>query len=193
MRILVISDTHGSTQRVFTIYEKLAASSPIDLIIHCGDFYTDALQIERKLSVPVTWVKGNCDGAYGDDDYKIVATEYGNLLVTHGHMEKVNFSQQNLYYKALESDCCAAVYGHTHRAVSTEAGGIYLFNPGSLTSPRDGSSGTFGLLTTSAESFDGHIYDYCAFLSDSPSGTPPEKTKVQGGFLRKLLNYSDRF
>lgn len=191
MRIFVISDTHGNIDRVCKVYTKLLTQGPIDLIIHCGDFYADAVQIEQRIGVPVTKVKGNCDGLCGEESYAVVSTEYGNLLVTHGHMEMVNFSQQNLYYRALELDCRAAIYGHTHQAVFTEAGGVYLFNPGSLTRPRDGSAGTFGLIITSAEHFKGYLYEYNSFLSENPP--KPTKPKTQGGFLRNLLNYSDRF
>lgn len=191
MRILVLSDTHGETSRVYKVYEKLSSQGPLDLIIHCGDYYKDAIQIGERTGIPVAWVKGNTDGSFSENEYTIVETEFGNLLVTHGHMENVDFSQQNLYYKALEKGCCAAIYGHTHRAVFTEAGGVYLLNPGSLSKPRDGSGGTFGLILTSQEHFRGYIYHYNDFLSKN------EKTgggsKVQGGYLRNLLNYSDRF
>ena len=198
MRIFVISDTHGNTSRVYEVYGKLLEQGPIDLIIHCGDYYIDALQIEDRTGIPVTKVKGNSDDSYDETQYAIVPTEYGNLLVTHGHMEMVSFTQQNLYYKALDLDCRAAIYGHTHQALFTEAGGVYLFNPGSLTQPRDGSSGTFGLILTSPDQFQANLYEYDSFFAENPSKNLSEKpsktvSKKQGGFLRNLFNYSDRF
>lgn len=196
MRILVLSDTHGSTARALDVYKKLKKNGPVDLIIHCGDFYTDAIKLGEITGVPTAWVKGNCDGSFDDDNYQIVETEYGNIFVTHGHMENVDFSQQNVYYRAIEKGCVAALFGHTHRAVSAEAGGIHLMNPGSLTKPRDGSGGTFGLITTDSENFRGVIYEYDKFMSsggDGGNGSGGAKTKVQGGYIRSLLNYSDRF
>ncbi|MBR3182931.1 MAG: metallophosphoesterase, partial [Firmicutes bacterium] len=49
MRILIVSDTHGSVQRVLDIYKKLAKESPVDLIAHCGDYSDDALKIQNTL------------------------------------------------------------------------------------------------------------------------------------------------
>lgn len=205
MRILVLSDTHGDNSRAYDVYDKLKKESPVDLIIHCGDHYKDAIQMGERTGCPVVWVKGNTDGAFSDSDYAIVETPYGNLLVTHGHMENVDFSQQNLYYKALEKDCVGALYGHTHRSAFTEMGDVFMMNPGSLTKPRDGSGGTFGLLVLEPEYYRGYIHRYSDFLaksSASSSGTTPgsgngsnsgNKPKVQGGYLRSLLNYSDRF
>lgn len=199
MRILVLSDTHGELGRAYQVFDKLKKETPVDLIIHCGDHYKDAIQLSERTGMPVVWVKGNTDGAFSDNDYTIVETPYGNLLVTHGHMENVDFSQQNLYYKAQEKDCVAALYGHTHRAAFTETGGIYLMNPGSLTKPRDGSGGTFGILIAESDYLAGRIHRFEDFMSKSSgsdssgSGGQGSKPKVQGGYLRSLLNYSDRF
>ena len=216
MRILVLSDTHGDISRACQIYHILQKQGQVDLIIHCGDYYKDAIHMSERLGAPTVWVKGNTDGSFDENGYTIVDTECGSLLVTHGHMENVDFSQQNLYYKALEHDCCAAIFGHTHRAVSAEAGGIHLLNPGSLTRPRDGSGGTFGLIHTGPDYFRGQICRYDDFIRQSgsdvsddgsggsngsggsggnggPKGGSGSKPKVQGGYLRGLLNYSDRF
>ena len=198
MRILVVSDTHGQCGRVYEIYKKLVTEAPLDLIVHCGDYSSDALEIQARLRVHVAWVKGNCDGGFGDDNWSILETEYGNFLITHGHMENVDFSQQNLYYKALENDCIGAFYGHTHRSAYTQIGDVYMMNPGSLTKPRDGSGGTFGLIVTTEDSVWGKIYRYEDFMAESgPSGgsgpAEKKKPKVQGGKLRDMLNYSDRF
>lgn len=196
MRILVISDTHGSCDRVYEVYKKLVSEAPVDIIVHCGDYASDAMEIQARLGIHVAWVKGNCDGCFSDDSWSILETEYGNFLITHGHIENVNFSQQNLYYKALENDCTGAFYGHTHRGTYTQVEDIYLMNPGSLTKPRDGSGGTFGLMVTTEDSVWGKIYHYEDFMACG--GCPgnkqeKKKTKVQGGKLRSMLNYSDRF
>ena len=101
MKILAVSDTHGDCSRVIDVYQKLAKESPVDVIVHCGDYAADARELQARLGVHVAWVKGNCDGSYGDTDWSILETEAGNFLITHGHMEQVDFSKQNIYYKAL--------------------------------------------------------------------------------------------
>ena len=192
MQILVISDTHGSIFSAYEIYNKLCQTNRPDLVVHCGDFYMDAIELQNKITSPVVWVKGNCDGAYGDNNYKIVETEYGNIYVSHGHTENISNGMETLYNRAIENHCVAAFFGHTHRAVSTECNGIHLVNPGSLTKPRDGSSGTFAIVTTGSEYFHGQIYNYNDFISCGLEAKSKRK-KVVGGKLKDIFNYSDRF
>lgn len=191
MRILVVSDTHGDSGRVYDVYKKLVSEAPIDIIVHCGDYIDDALEIQARLGKKVCCVKGNCDGEFDEDGYAILETEAGDFLVVHGHMQDVGYSQERVYYLALEHDCIGVLFGHTHRAVFNELDDFYFMNPGSLSRPRDGSGGTFGLLVTDEESVWGKIYRYEDFMGNSGS-TPQKKPKVQGGHLRSILNYSDR-
>ena len=182
MKILALSDTHGKLDKVRDIWPKL---TDIDMIIHAGDFIRDGKALSKELKVPVVTVKGNCDNGYSHDDFETVATEYGDILVTHGHMENVKYRLDNLLYKALENDCRAVVFGHTHRAFVGEDKGIHLINPGSLTLPRDGSDGSYAIIRTSKDSFDASIVYYSTIMGGRK---PP-----QSGFLRNLMNYCDRF
>ena len=194
MRILVISDTHAKCNRVYDVYKKLISEAPIDIIVHCGDYFTDALEIQARLGCKVLWVKGNSDGCFDDDNYAILETEAGDFMVVHGHRQDVGYSQEKLYYFALEHDCIGAFYGHTHRAGYSDLDDFYIMNPGSLSDPRDGSGGTFGLVVTSEDNVWGKIYRYDDFMGeDEPKRTGTSKPKVHGGHLRDLLNYSDRF
>lgn len=182
MKILVISDTHGKLNKVRDIFPKL---KDIDLIIHAGDYLKDGETLGKEFGIPAVAVKGNCDGSYSSSDFEIVETEYGRILVTHGHAENVNFHLTNLMYKALENDCKAAVFGHTHRAHIEESDGFYFVNPGSLTQPRDGSDGSYAIIRTTETSFDASIVYYSTIMGP--------KKKPQSGFIRNMLNYSDRF
>lgn len=182
MKIFVISDTHGKTDKVMEVWKKL---TNVDLIIHLGDYERDALYLEKAMETEVISVKGNMDGSYSKDDYKILETEYGKLLLTHGHMENVKMSPLNLVYKAQEMDCKVALFGHTHRPVYDEVNGIYLVNPGSLSMPRDGSNGSYAIINTEPDDF------HCSIVYYSD---PTQKKKPpQRGRLSTMLNYSDRF
>ncbi|MEF9922304.1 MAG: metallophosphoesterase [Anaerovoracaceae bacterium] len=191
MKIFVISDTHGMLSKAIEVFEGL---TDIDLIIHCGDYDRDAINLGDYFGVDVITVKGNSDGSYSDDDYKIVDTPYGQIYVTHGHMQNVNFSYDKIYYTAAEKNCIAAIFGHTHKPIFEENNGIYMINPGSLSMPRDGSQGSYAIIHSSKEDFYGSIIYYDDIVK-TPKATPPvdKKKKVQGGFLRGLLNHSDRF
>lgn len=88
MKILLISDTHGDISKVIEILDRVKG---IDMILHCGDYETDARILENCTDIPVISVTGNCDG--GSDYRKTVETPAGKLLITHGHMEAVGFTQ----------------------------------------------------------------------------------------------------
>lgn len=181
MKILVIGDTHGKLDKFYKVYDRLKG---IDLIIHTGDFKNDAIEIADALDIPVVGVKGNCDGSMSSSDFETVETEYGNILVTHGHMQGVSYSDDRLIYLAEENDCVAVCFGHTHVPCYTEYDGIYVINPGSLTRPRDGSSGSYGIITTTESTFAASIVYYNSTF---------DKEKPKAGFVSSLLNYSDRF
>ena len=181
MKIFVTGDTHGKLNKVRDIWKKL---SDIDLILHTGDYYRDAQVLEDEFHVPVIAVRGNCDGG-GRQDFEIVETEYGKILLTHGHYLGVDYSLDNLRWFALEQDCRAAVYGHTHRASVTEDDGIYFVNPGSLTQPRDNSGGSYGVIRTSDDRMDASIVYYDTIFGNN-------KKSGNSGFIKSILNYSDR-
>ena len=193
MRILVISDTHGQLTRFWDVFNKLMKENPVQMIAHCGDCYKDAEEIRRKAGIPVFAVKGNCDGSRSEEDCLILQTEAGDFFIAHGHMQDVGYSLQRLYYKVLDTGCVGALFGHTHRAKYVTVQDCYLMNPGSLTNPRDGSGGTFGILETSESKVWGKIHRYEDFMSCSSLGGSNTKSKVIGGRLRRLLNFSDRF
>ena len=59
--------------------------------------------------------------------------------------------------------------------------GVRLMNPGSLTNPRDGSSGSYGIAVAEKNSLACTIH-YCG-----ESAAP--KKKARGGFLRGIMNF----
>ena len=199
MKIFLTSDTHGSITKALKVLEHL---SDIDLIIHCGDYASDGQWLSDITGIPAVSVHGNSDQR-DLSDFTTVDTPYGKILVIHGHMQLVEFRLDNPLYFAMEKDCVAACYGHTHIAAYEEIDGVHLINPGSLADPRDGTNGTFALITCSEDDFYADIVRYDTFMeshrkaepaADSSSGTQKKNApKAKGGFLRKLLNYSDRF
>lgn len=182
MKLFITGDTHGHIDKIRKIYPMLKG---IDMIIHTGDMKSDAQKLESEFNIPVISVPGNCDGSHSSNDFVIVKTEPGNILITHGHMQNVNYSYDRLLYLCEEQCCIAAVFGHTHIPVYEEVSGIYLLNPGSLTRPRDGSQGSYGIITTTESTFAGSIIYYKSSIF--------EQEKTKGGYIKNLLNYSDRF
>lgn len=52
MRILVVSDTHKNLNRFWDVFEKLKRENPVQMIVHCGDYYEDASAIRMRAGVP---------------------------------------------------------------------------------------------------------------------------------------------
>ena len=192
MRILIVSDTHGRYQRVIDVFKKLTKDSPVDMIVHCGDYSDDASKIRAVTGARVLSVRGNCDRSFDEKEFAVLETEAGNFFVCHGHMQNVGYNKQDLYYYACQEDCRGAIYGHTHRAEKADLGDFLFINPGSISEPRDGSGGTFALLNTGEDYADCRILRYSDFISGNGS-TESKKPKVRGGHLRDLFNYSDGF
>lgn len=131
MKILVISDTHGHIEEAERIYNE----GDFDMIVHLGDLYDDALMIERDTGARVVAVRGNMDMDYSPVNYRVLKTDFGRILLIHGHREKVKSGLMNLIYRTHEMDCDAVFFGHTHQAFYDEVDGLVVLNPGSLTYP----------------------------------------------------------
>lgn len=182
MKIIVLSDTHGKMRKVYDVLNKI--SEP-DMIIHCGDYLRDAQLLEDELGIPVVSVPGNCDGGRRDD-FEIVETPAGNIFVTHGHEFGAGYREGRLLYAALEHQCKAVCFGHTHVPVCKREDDVMLINPGSLSQPRDGSNGSYAVISIEGEKMYANIVYY-----DTICGS--NEKKASGGYIRNMLNYSDRF
>lgn len=152
MKIAVISDTHGKVDLVIGAIKK---ELNIDRIIHLGDCTDDIGRIEIETNLPVVAVRGNCDLL---DDYtpleRFFEIEGIKILAVHGHKYNVKYSQERLYFRALELGANIVLYGHSHVFSIEKARGIYMINPGSPTLPRSQHGKTYVLL----ELEDGQIY-----------------------------------
>lgn len=148
MKILVFSDTHGVTDRMKEILGRNFADT--DLVIHLGDKITDLYDLTFEYNMMAfLYVTGNCDyysGVMSAPYERSVTLEDKKFLMLHGHTKGVNQGIFGLLYDARNADADIVLYGHTHVANLTEKDGITFFNPGSLTLPRDGTNGTYGII-----------------------------------------------
>ncbi len=162
MRVGLLSDTHRSLENAYKAIEKMGS---IDLLIHAGDHYKDALTIASQLEVPVHAVMGNCDAIGDGPQEKLLEIEGLSIFITHGHRYQVKNSLNNLYYRALELNARVAVYGHTHIAhiqkiEPDEPHGqeIFLINPGSIAEPRWGDKVSYGIIEIDSNNINPQIY-----------------------------------
>ena len=152
MRIFVVSDTHGDLKKAIELYDRALTGGPLDFIIHCGDFYSDGVRLAKLHGKLVYAVHGNCDGGWGEE-FKVVETPAGKILVIHGHNEDVDFSLDNAAYLARREKCAMVCFGHTHKAVIKEHNGILFVNPGSTCRPRSLDGGSAAIVTAEESGF----------------------------------------
>ena len=120
-KVLILSDTHQYNEMFQNILE---IHNDADIKIHCGDacvFKDDP--IIKNFYV----VMGNHDFA-GFDHHKIISP----FFITHGHLENIYYTLDNVIKLAKDNDCTIVCHGHTHIAFFDIIEGITIINPGSI-------------------------------------------------------------
>lgn len=135
MRILVVSDTHGSESE---LRRAVLAQPKAEIVIHLGD---GAAELERvKRSFPEKMflqVRGNCD--WGSElpaagEHTVNCENLGDVKIfyTHGHAYGVKSGLYQAVCAARERGARVLLYGHTHQTLTDYDDGLYIMNPGSL-------------------------------------------------------------
>ena len=153
MKIIVVSDTHGSYRNFKKVMEL---NRNADIIVHCGDSRDelDDIKLEFRDKKFVT-VKGNCDFMTMLPLSEEFTADGVKFFVTHGHMYNVKYGLLDLFMAAKEKQADIALFGHTHIPHDEVVDGIRLFNPGSL-----GYDKSFGVI----EIKDGQVLTNIAHL-----------------------------
>lgn len=129
MRILVFSDSHGSSR---CIKEALYLHGDADAVIHLGDGERDMSSLDGLLEGKrVIQVCGNCDFASMLPVNELVTLGGVKIFCSHGHTELVKHGPGAFYAKARSLGARIALYGHTHESVTDYSDGLYVMNPGS--------------------------------------------------------------
>ena len=160
MKILVVSDIHGSAWYAQKALEAVEIHKP-DQILILGDIlyhgprnplpkdYCPAKVVEllNPLQDKILAVRGNCDAEVDQmllkfnimSDYTVLYLGNRRIFATHGHL----YSPEALPHMS-EGD--AFLYGHVHLPKAYKENGIYILNPGSITLPKQNNPHTYGLL-----------------------------------------------
>ena len=152
MRYLVISDTHGSIDAAVSVGRACIDEAPLQGLIHAGDGADDAPLIAHKLGIACMTVAGNMDFFSQAPKRRFWETPYGRILLTHGHRFGVKRGLDRLIASALEWECKAAIFGHTHQPHVSCTQGVNLLNPGSLTHPFSGMP-SYAMLEIGVDTF----------------------------------------
>ena len=170
MRILFLSDIHGVPS---ALEAALASAAPLgydkivllgDLLYHgprngVPDFYDPVrvAAILNGLKDRIVAVRGNCDAEVDQmmfefpmmSDYQVLDAGAEKFFLTHGHL----YNEWKLPPVGIGT---VLAHGHTHvPELKTLPCGMTIFNPGSVSLPKGGSSRSFGY-------FDGKVLSHRA-------------------------------
>lgn len=165
MKILIASDIHGSAYWMERLMETIEAEAP-ERIVLLGDllYHGPRNDLPRdyapKRVIPllnelaatgrVIAVRGNCEAEVDQmvlsfpvmaDFAQLVDDAGRTLFLTHGHVYGAGLHNSVDNLPPLPEDA-ALLFGHTHIKVSeasTVRPDIWLFNPGSVSIPKDGT------------------------------------------------------
>lgn len=163
MKLLIASDIHGAAgycRDLLAAWDREGADRLLllgDLLYHGprNDLPRDyapkrVIPLLNDLADRIIAVRGNCDAEVDQmvldfpvmADYATLFDETGReLFLTHGHVFGAGMHNSVDHAPALPEGS-ALVYGHTHIKVNEASEthpGLWLFNPGSVSIPKDGT------------------------------------------------------
>ena len=157
MKLMIASDLHGSltyTQELFKRFEEEGAEKLIllgDLLYHGARNDLPAGYDTKGLTAllnahkdVILGVRGNCDADIDQmvlefpmmADYIMALVDGRTWIITHGHL----FDENAMIPHAPGT---ILLHGHTHLKILEERGDFYYLNPGSVSIPKDGDTGSY--------------------------------------------------
>lgn len=136
MKILIITDSHGSMNK---IYDIIIQESP-NIVIWTGDYSLDGEECSFAFpDIKFHIVRGNCDVFDRKfTDSEILDIDGVKIFITHGHLYNVKKELSILEAAAEGYGVDAVCFGHTHIPYYGEKNKIKYFNPGALKDNRYG-------------------------------------------------------
>lgn len=133
MKVLIVSDTHGRDKYLFQILQKV---SPIDLLIHLGDYGGTYDYIKSLVGCSIEMISGNNDLFKGYPKERVIMIGKYTVFLTHGHRYGVYFGTSELKKAARARQADIVMFGHTHVPMIDLGDDIWVINPGSIALPR---------------------------------------------------------
>ncbi|AMW33771.2 hypothetical protein SAMN04488510_13314 [Fervidobacterium changbaicum] len=154
MKVLIVSDTHGSV-KAWEEIEKLFDLTSFTSIFHLGDIlyhgprnplpegYNPKELVDKLRKYKINYIRGNCDA---DIDLKVLEIpemprismeSFGDFLfiLVHGEL----FEENDIAEFTKNSHAQFIIHGHTHVSKVEEINGKYVLNPGSTSLPKNNS------------------------------------------------------
>ncbi len=161
MIYLIASDLHGSAIRTEQLVERFHEEKA-DRLLLLGDILYHGprnplpdghgpqrvAELLNELADRIICVRGNCDAEIDQmlldfpliEGFTMIYDGKRTVFLTHGH----HYNEQALPSSAQPGDLL--IHGHTHiKDAHRGAGGVYIVNPGSTSSPKDDSFGSYAV------------------------------------------------
>lgn len=162
MRILVISDIHGSAYYLNKIFE---IEKEYDYIVILGDILyhgprndipkgynpKEVIEMLNNKKDKIIAIRGNCDSEVDQmvlnfpilSDYSTLFYENRRIFITHGH----KFEKD--YIVSILNDGDIVLSGHTHLIYEELYKNILFINPGSISIPKGEEYNSYGIIENS--------------------------------------------
>lgn len=141
MKVLVISDNHGDTERIIEIKKRYEGK--VDGMLHCGD---SELPYDSQEMADFIRVRGNCDFDSGYPEDEVVKIKDTTIFLTHGHLYGIKQSLNRIQYKAEEVGADLIFFGHSHSLGAEIVEHRLYVNPGSVLLPRDRKEASYAIV-----------------------------------------------
>lgn len=157
MKLLIVSDIHGSSYYAQKI-EEIAKKEDPDKIVLLGDLYyhgprneltkeynpMEVAKVLNGLKDKLIVVRGNCDAEVDEmisefkfEDNVQMKVNGKNVFFTHGH----KYNKDQMPPANIPIDIM--FYGHFHVGFIKEENGITFANPGSISLPKENSGHSY--------------------------------------------------
>ena len=129
MKLAILSDTHGLLRPEVTEHLKTA-----DAILHGGDINRQSIVDELRQYAPLYIVRGNNDKDWAEAIPHDLTVTLGGVTFSWSTTERAILVDLFLGLEEVPADLAgvdAVVFGHSHKYVQEEKGGVLWLNPGS--------------------------------------------------------------
>lgn len=175
MKLLFISDIHGSLYYLNRVLELCREEDPNYIVILGDELYHGArnplpkdynpkavAELLNSYKDKIIAIRGNCDSEVDQmvleypmlSDYSTILYNDRRLFLTHGHIYNVD-NLPNLN----KGD--VLIYGHTHVSLAEKHKDVFILNPGSITFPKENTPNSYGVLENDIfkiKTLDGNTY-----------------------------------
>ena len=151
-KIIIFSDTHGSSSVLKTVLNWAKDRIPPNGTIHCAAFLGDGISDIRHAAESTgfysdwKYVRGNNDYEASVPDSAVFEFADHRFYMCHGHRHSLYGSYHMLVNSGHSNNANIVLFGHTHVPYHKNVNGILLVNPGSAGRPRSRIGSTFAVI-----------------------------------------------